>query len=460
MGLGQMSELEIKYVSPDDLRPYAGNARTHSKKQIRQIADSIQRFGFTNPVIVSVDREVIAGHGRLAAAKLQGLTSVPIVVLADMTEADRRAYVIADNKLAELAGWDRDTLAIELQFLQDVQFDDIEVTGFSLGEIDMILDEASEKRPQESGPDDDVRGRVPQNIVSRTGDLWILGTHRLLCGDARDPSDYQRLLEDQKADVVLTDPPFNVPIDGHVSGLGKVKHQEFAMPSGEMSEREFTDFLSSFLGCAKVCCKDGAIMFVFMDWRHLTELTTAGRDNDLDLKNLVVWAKDNAGMGSFYRSKHELCFVFKNGGASHTNTFELGQHGRYRTNVWEYAGVNTFRNGRLDELAMHPTVKPVAMIADAIRDVTRRAEIVLDPFAGSGTTVIAAEKTGRHARVIEYDPGYCDVIVCRWQKYTGKTATLDGSNRTFEDIETERAPLTKGKLDPGGAAPTPGSVLP
>jgi ParB-like chromosome segregation protein Spo0J len=221
MGLGQMSELEIKYVSPDDLRPYAGNARTHSKKQIRQIADSIQRFGFTNPVIVSVDREVIAGHGRLAAAKLRGLTSVPIVVLADMTEADRRAYVIADNKLAELAGWDRDTLAIELQFLQDVQFDDIEVTGFSLGEIDMILDEASEKRPQESGPDDDVRGTVPQNIVSRTGDLWILGTHRLLCGDARDPSDYQRLLEDQKADVVLTDPPFNVPIDGHVSGPGK-----------------------------------------------------------------------------------------------------------------------------------------------------------------------------------------------------------------------------------------------
>lgn len=201
-------------------------------------------------------------------------------------------------------------------------------------------------------------------------------------------------------------------------------------------------------------------MFVFMDWRHLTELTTAGRDNDLDLKNLVVWAKDNAGMGSFYRSKHELCFVFKNGGASHTNTFELGQHGRYRTNVWEYAGVNTFRNGRLDELAMHPTVKPVAMIADAIHDVTRRAEIVLDPFAGSGTTVIAAEKTGRHARAIEYDPGYCDVIVRRWQKYTGKTATLDGSNRTFEDIETERAPFTEGKLDSGGAAPTPGSVLP
>jgi DNA modification methylase len=433
-----MSKLAIQYVSPQDVRPYTGNARTHSKRQIRQIADSIQRFGFANPVLVSGNHEVIAGHGRLAAAKLLGLASVPIVVLADMTEADRRAYVIADNKLAELAGWDRDTLAIELQFLQDVQFEDIEVTGFSLGEIDLILDEASEKSPQEPGPEDEIPAKAAQGVVSRMGDLWILGNHRLLCGDARAPSDYQRLLEGQSADVVLTDPPFNVPIDGHVSGLGKVKHQEFAMASGEMSEREFTGFLSTFLGCAKACSKDGAILFVFMDWRHLSELTTAGRDNDLTLKNLVVWSKDNAGMGSFYRSKHELCFVFKCGGASHTNTFELGQHGRYRTNIWEYAGVNTFRNGRLDELAMHPTVKPVAMIADAIRDVTRRAEIVLDPFAGSGTTIIAAEKTGRHARAIEYDAGYCDVVIRRWQRYAGKAATFDRTQRTFEDMESER----------------------
>jgi DNA modification methylase len=440
-----MSSLQIKYVSPDELRPYAGNARTHSKKQIRQVADSIERFGFTNPIIVSGDHQVIAGHGRLAAAKLLGLTSLPVVTLTNMTEADRRAYVIADNKLAELAGWDRDILAIELQFLQDVQFEDIEVTGFSLGEIDIILDEASEKSPQEPGPEDAIPAKSPHNIVSRAGDLWVLGNHRLLCGDARDSSIYQRLLDGQMADVVLTDPPFNLPIDGHVSGLGKVKHQEFAMASGEMSEHEFTHFLSSFLSSVKACSKDGAIMFVFMDWRHLTELSSAGQQNDLELKNLVVWSKDNAGMGSFYRSKHELCFVFKNGGASHTNTFELGQHGRYRTNVWEYAGVNTFRNGRLDELAMHPTVKPVAMIADAIRDVTRRAEIVLDPFAGSGTTIIAAEKTGRKARAIEYDPGYCDVIVRRWQSYTAKSATLEHTQRTFEDIEGERTILDQPK---------------
>lgn len=453
-----MSKLEIKYISLEEVRPYAGNARTHSKKQIRQIADSIERFGFVNPIIVSSDHEVIAGHGRLAAAKLLGIASVPIVVLASMTEAERRAYVIADNKLAELAGWDRDTLAIELQFLQDAEFEDIEVTGFSLGEIDLILDEASEKGPLEPGPEDDIPAISTQNVVSRQGDLWVLGTHRLLCGDARAPSDYQRLLEDKSADVVITDPPFNVPIDGHVSGLGKVKHKEFAMASGEMSAREFTAFLSSFLACARACSKDGAILFVFMDWRHLTELSEAGRENELTLKNLVVWSKDNAGMGSFYRSKHELCFVFKNGDASHTNTFELGQHGRYRTNIWEYAGVNTFRTGRLDELGMHPTVKPVAMIAEAIRDVTRRAEIVLDPFAGSGTTIIAAEKTGRHARAIEYDAGYCDVIVRRWQRYTGKAATLDRTDRTFEDIESERTSIATEPRAESESSPASGEV--
>jgi DNA modification methylase len=452
-----MSSLQIKYVSPDELRPYAGNARTHSKKQIRQVADSIERFGFTNPIIVSEDNQVIAGHGRLAAAKLLGLTSLPVVILTNMTEADRRAYVIADNKLAELAGWDRDILAIELQFLQEAQFEDIEVTGFSLGEIDTILDEASEKRPQEPGPEDETPAKPIEGFVSRRGDLWVLGNHRLLCGDARATLDYERLLGGQLADLVVTDPPFNVEIDGHVSGLGKVKHREFAMASGEMSKREFTDFLSSFLSCAKASSKDGAILFVFMDWRHLTELTTASSDNDLTPKNLVVWSKDNAGMGSFYRSQHELCFVFKNGRASHTNTFELGQHGRYRTNIWQYAGVNSFKNGRLNELAMHPTVKPVAMIADAIKDVSRRGEIVLDPFAGSGTTIVAAEKTGRLGRAIEYDPGYCDVIVRRWQSYTGKAVTFERTNQTFEDMESERTSSIKDKspLDPA-----PREVLP
>jgi DNA modification methylase len=400
-----VSNLAIQYISPDRLRPYAGNARSHSRKQLKLIADSITRFGFTNPILVTDDFEVVAGHGRLQAAKSLDMKLVPVVALNSLSEADKKALIIADNRIAELAGWDRDTLAIEYQGLLDLQFEDLEVTGFSLGEIDTILDEASEKTPVGPGPEDDVPSVVAAP-VTRQGDIWILGAHRLLCGDARSPDDYARLLEGEIADLVLTDPPFNLRVEGNISGLGKIRHQEFAMASGEMSEAEFTDFLSAFLGCAKTRSRDGAILFVFMDWRHLFEMTCAAREQDLALKNLVIWAKDNAGMGTFYRSRHELVFVFKNGEAAHTNTFELGQHGRYRTNVWEYPGVNTFRTGRLDELAMHPTVKPVAMLADAIRDVTERGAIVLDSFAGSGSTLIAAEKTGRRARCVEFEPKY------------------------------------------------------
>src|ERR1700726_5211758 len=450
-----MPNLAIQYVSPDRLRPYPGNARSHSRKQLKLIADSIKRFGFTNPILVTDDFEVVAGHGRLQAAKSLGMQLVPVVALSSLSEADKKALRIADNRIAELSNWDRDILAIEYQALDDLQFDDIEVTGFSLGGIDTILDEASEKKPVGPGPEDELPPVVAAP-VSRKGDLWILGSHRLLCGDARFENDYARLLEGQAADLVLTDPPFNVRVDGNVSGLGKVRHEEFAMASGEMSEAEFTDFLSTFLGCAKSHSRGGAILFVFMDWRHLFELTCAGREEGLALKNLIVWAKDNAGMGTFYRSRHELVFVFKNPDGSHINTFELGQHGRYRTNVWEYAGVNTFRAGRLDELAMHPTVKPVAMLADAIRDVTKRGAIVLDPFPGSGTTVLAAERTGRLARAIGIDPHYCDVIVRRWQAYTGKVAMFEGTDLTFGDFEGARAssPASRGvkPLPPAGPA--------
>ena len=434
-----MSTLQIEYLPPERLRPYANNARAHSKKQIRQIAKSIERFGFNDPIVISDNFEVIAGHGRLEAAKLLGLKLIPTLRLSNLSPTDRRAYALAANRLAELSGWDREILAIELQGLEEVEFDEIEVTGFSLGEIDNILDEATEKKTEAPGPEDEVpAARSRDAVVSRMGDLWILGPHRLLCGDARNLADYDRVLSGELANLVLTDPPFNVAIEGNVSGLGRVRHENFAMASGEMSEAEFTAFLSSFLGCAKASAKDGAILFVFMDWRHLFELITAGRATGLALKNLVVWAKDNAGMGTFYRSRHELVLVFKNGDAAHTNTFELGQHGRYRTNIWEYAGVNTFRAGRMEDLAMHPTVKPTALVADAIRDVTRRGAIVLDPFAGSGTTIIAAEKTGRHGRAIEYDPLYCDVIVRRWQQYTGKAAQLEGTSLTFEDVEADR----------------------
>lgn len=419
------------------LRPYARNARTHSKKQIKQIAKSIERFGFTNPVLVSDEGEIIAGHGRVEAARLLGWKTVPTIALSHLSETERRAYVLADNKLALNAGWDKEILAIELQALVELDFD-LELTGFSIAEADLVIAEAGDADPDApDGPDDAVEFATGLP-VSRKGDLWQLGRHRLLCGDARSALDFEALMEGGRADLVFTDPPYNVKIDGNVCGLGSVKHREFAFASGEMSESQFTAFLSDTLGNASRVMRDGAIAYVCMDWRHMGELLAAGTSVFTELKNLVVWNKTNGGMGAFYRSKHELIFVFKQGTAEHTNSFGLGETGRYRTNVWDYAGISSISGSRSEELAMHPTVKPVALIADAIRDCSRRGEVVLDCFGGSGSTLIAAEKTGRCARLIEYDPLYCDTIIRRWEKLTGKQATLAVTGAAFEDVTEQR----------------------
>ncbi len=422
------------------LRPYGRNARTHSKKQIAQIACSIERFGFTNPVLVSDDGEIIAGHGRVEAAKQLGLKAVPTLALAHLSETERRAYVIADNKLALNAGWDKEVLAIELQALVDLEFD-TDLTGFSLAEVDFVLDEAGEADPQGCDGPDDAIPPVANDAVSRRGDLWTLGSHRLLCGDTQKDLDLKRLMGSERADIVFTDPPYNVAIDGNVCGLGSVKHREFAFASGEMNRAQFVSFLTATLGNMSAVMRDGAIAYVCMDWRHMGELLEAGEASFTELKNLVVWNKTNGGMGAFYRSKHELVFVFKQGTAAHTNSFGLGETGRYRTNVWDYAGISSISADRSEELAMHPTVKPVALIADALRDCSRRGEIVLDGFGGSGSTLIAAQKTGRKARLIEYDPLYCDTIIRRWQSYTGKQARLDTSGAPFEEVADERLGL-------------------
>lgn len=419
------------------LRPYAGNARTHSKRQVRQLVESIRNFGFTNPVLISDDDTVLAGHGRVAAAKQLGMTHVPTVRLSHLTPAERRAYIIADNKLALNASWDQELLAIELQGLIDLDFD-VELTGFSLAEVDLVLDTAAEADPGRQDDPADALPPLPAMPVSRQGDLWQCGRHRLLCGDARESSDYELLLGDEAANLVFTDPPYNVPIDGHVCGLGRVRHREFAMGAGEMSEEAFASFLTETLGAAAQRCRDGAIAFVCMDWRHMGEMLAAGERVFSELKNLCVWNKTNGGMGAFYRSKHELVFVFKVGTEPHVNTFGLGETGRYRTNVWDYAGINSFGAGRDADLAMHPTVKPVALVADAIRDCSKRGHIVLDPFGGSGSTLIAAEQVGRYAHLLEYDPTYCDTIVTRWQDVTGKQATLAESSATFEETAEAR----------------------
>lgn len=414
------------------LRPYPGNARKHSRNQIRQIADSIARFGFTNPILMSDDGEIIAGHGRMLAAQQLGMTNVPTVRLSHLSPQERRAYVLADNKLALNAGWDNEILAVELQGLIDLDFD-LPLTGFSLAEIDLTLDrarEASELSPVDAA---DNVPPLPKTVKTKQGDMWWLGRHRLLCGDALQRVDVGRLMEGERADLIFTDPPYNVRIDGNVCGLGSVRHREFAFASGEMTSAQFTGFLTTSLANASAVTKSGAIAYVCMDWRHMRELLDAGDEAFSELKNVCVWNKTNGGMGTFYRSKHELIFVFKKGSAPHTNSFGLGETGRYRTNVWDYAGISSPTSHRDDDLAMHPTVKPVALVADAIRDCSRRGEIVLDIFGGAGTTLMAAETCGRLARLIEYDPIYCDAAIARWQQYTGKEA-IGPDGRTFDEV--------------------------
>jgi DNA modification methylase len=438
-----VAELKILNQHPAALRPRLTNPRTHSEKQIRQIADSIRQFGFTNPILVDRDNGIVAGHGRVEAAKRLKRESVPTIRLEDMTEAEIRAYVIADNRLAENAGWDRDLLAIELQYLCELDLDfDVTITGFEMPEIDVLFGEqqAAGSKPDEPDPADEVPAVEEAGpAVTRPGDLWLLGKHRLICGDATDPEIYARLLDGGRAQMVFTDPPYNVPIDGHVCGLGSVTHREFAMAAGEMSEAEFTGFLATIFGNLAAHAADGAIHYICMDWRHLGEMLAAAKGAFSELKNLCVWAKTNGGMGTLYRSQHELVFVFKSGRGPHINNVELGKHGRYRTNVWTYAGVNSFGRNRDADLAMHPTVKPVALVADAILDCSRRKGIVLDAFAGSGTTLVAADRIGRRGYGIELDPHYCDVIVQRLAKIAGLEAILAETGQSFAEVGAERA---------------------
>ena len=437
-GLRPLDDLKVVVRSPSELKQNPRNARTHSRRQIRQIADSIAAFGFTNPILVDEDNLIIAGHGRVEAAQLLGMSEVPTVCLAHMSEAEKRAYVIADNRLAEKAGWDEEILKIEFQSLIELVSElDLTVTGFEIAEIDLILQD-DDNAVGGDALDDVVLPDADAAVITRPGDLWQLGCHRVLCADATQPESYGRLLRGARAQMVFTDPPYNVRIGGHVSGLGRAQHAEFPMASGEMSEEEFIAFLATILARIGTHSADGAIAYVCMDWRHVYELLVAGRASQLALKNLCVWANTNVGMGTFYRSQHELVAVFKVGTAPHINSFELGQYGRRRTNVWTYPGVNAFGGGRDAALAMHPTVKPIALVADAIKDCSKRNGLVLDPLLGSGTTVIAAEITGRRAAGLELDPHYVDCVIRRWQQKTGHAAVLAASGETFEAVARVR----------------------
>jgi DNA modification methylase len=435
------NKLSVEYFSIDKLGLDPRNARVHTQKQIRQIAESIKSFGFNVPILVDKDLKVIAGHGRVLAAKqFVGSGEVPTIRLDHLTEAQRRAFMIADNRLTEIAQWDDRLLAEQLRDLANVDLDfDIEGTGFEIGEIDLRIESLSAQTREKSEPAIPV---VCEPAITKYGDLWLLDRHKLLCGSALETDSYRKLMATDKAALVFTDPPYNVPIDGHVSGLGQIHHREFPMAIGELTSEGFTQFLDRALSLMASSSHCGSLIYVCMDWRHLGELLTAGKLNGFQLINLCVWAKPNAGMGSFYRSQHELVPIFKAGSGPHRNNIELGRHGRNRTNVWAYAAGPGFgragEEGRLAEL--HPTVKPVAMVADAILDSSRPGDVVLDPFLGSGTTLMAAERTRRHCYGIELDPLYVDVILRRWQAHTGGSARHALTGSTFDEIVATRAP--------------------
>jgi DNA modification methylase len=433
-----------------NLKPAERNARTHSKKQIRRIASSIREFGFLNPVIVDDTNMILAGHGRLEAARQVGLTHVPVVRFDHLTAAQKRAYLIADNRIAEQAGWDREMLAIELGELIDllpIEGFDISLTGFDTPEIDLLLADMaiSQNEPQEA-----IR-LPPRNAVSEPGDLWHLGKHRLLCGDAQQANQLARLMDRTSVAAVFCDPPYNLRVSS-IGGRGRNKHSEFAFGSGEMSQAQFQRFLSKILSNGIRFSTEGAIHFVCIDWRHVADLIAVGRKIYGDMLNLAVWNKTNAGQGSFYRSQHELIGVFRVGEHPHKNNVELGRHGRNRSNVWTYAGVNTFGRGRMEALAIHPTVKPTALVADALLDCTARGDAVLDQCSGSGTIFLAANKVGRVAYGLEIDPRYVDVAITRWQEATKQEAVLQGDGRTFDEIAELRAKVEPTKAVVRGLA--------
>jgi DNA modification methylase len=435
------ADRQIIRKSLSELTPQRHNARTHSRKQIRQIAESIKHFGFLNAVLIDERGSILAGHGRIEAAKLLGMAEVPCVLVETLSETEKRAFMLADNKIAQNAGWDEEILTGELQFLLDDPKIDISVTGFDVSEVDALV-EIGGTRDDFDPRDEMMPPALDGAATSRPGDIWVMGDHKVLCGDALAPANFRLLLASEGghdlAQMVFTDPPYNVRIDGNVGGLGKIRHREFAMASGEMSRSAFTTFLATTMSNLVEFSIDGSIHFHCMDWRHFAEMQAAGEEHYSELKNLIVWVKDNGGMGTFYRSRHELIFAWKNGTAPHLNSFELGQNGRYRTNVWNYRGINSGGKSAREELALHPTVKPAAMVADAMKDCSNRGGIVLDPFCGSGTVLIAAQKTGRRARAIEIDPTYCDTAVLRWQKFASDHAILASSRETFSEVKARR----------------------
>lgn len=429
---------EIEHVATKKLKVPSTALRSCSKSQVDELAAIIRLIGFVVPVVVDEDNRVWAGIVRLKAAEKLGMSKVPVVRLKDLTEAQKRAFRLADNKLSEKGKWDRKQLAIELPDLAPLLVAeglDISITGFSAAEIDQITFDFEQNTAE---PRDDFDADVlRQTPVSQAGDVYRLGDHVLGCADAKDLDFIRRLVGNRLASMAFLDPPYNVRVRD-VVGRGKAKHAEFAMASGEMSSQEYREFLETTLSVAAAVSLDSAVHYVCTDWRHVDAVMRVGRKVYATQLNLAAWVKSNAGQGSFYRSQHELIAIFRVGNDPHLNNIKLGRHGRPRSNVWHYGGMNAFRAGRMSDLRVHPTIKPVAMICDAIRDCTQRDDTVLDTFCGSGTTLLAAERVGRRAVCVEIEPRFVDVAIRRWQDLTGKDAVHVDLGSTFLELKSRR----------------------
>ncbi|WP_439924417.1 site-specific DNA-methyltransferase [Nitrobacter sp. JJSN] len=438
---------QIEYVPASALKPNPRNPRTHSEKQIDQLVRSVLEFGLTLPLLVDGDNTIVKGNAVFAALKQLGVDSIPVLRVDHLSPTQLRAYVIADNRTALNAGWDVEILKEDFEAILDCDLD-VTITGFDFAEIDLIVNSDSEAAPD---PADELPA-LPATAVTQLGDIWTVGPHRLICGDATKPETFAALMGNARAQMVFADPPYNVAIDGHVSGLGKNQHREFVQASGEMTRREFVAFLTGALRNLADYSLNGALHYLCMDWRHALEIQEAGEAVYSELKNICVWAKTNAGMGSLYRSQHEFVYVFKVGKSAHINNIQLGRYGRARSNVWTYAGATSFGVTRDADLAMHPTVKPVAMIADAILDASQPKGAVLDCFAGSGSTLVAAAKARRIGYGVELDPIYCDVILTRLARVLKADPVLQQTGKTFTQMAAERSDATAERPEAAGGA--------
>ena len=401
---------------------------------------ALSAFGFTNPLLVTEDGTLIAGEGRYRAAQLLGLATVPVIVLAGLSPARQRALAIADNRIAENAGWNRERLAIEipeLAGLLETEGLDVSILGFEAVEIDQLVTDFEDDA---ADPQDGIEPKwLKDYAVSKPGDLWVLGPHKLLCGDARSATDIARLMAHCRADMAFLDPPYNVRIGG-VVGRGKTKHSEFAMASGEMSSADYVRFLGATLNAAASVSRDGALHYVCTDWRHIAELMAAAKPVYGDTINIAVWVKSNAGQGSFYRSQHEFVGVFRVGQAPHLNNVELGRHGRFALErvalrrTLTRSGPAAWRSfARIHPPSRSPWWRTPSKTARG------GATLCSTPSAGSGTTIMAAERVGRHARALEIEPRFVDVAIRRWQAFTRRDARHAESGLSFDEIAAERS---------------------